>query len=147
MLQPPYPLKGHCPRCGPDRNADIIKQHHEDYSDEESNHWGYIDYRILRCRGCERIFFRLLNIIRRRLIPLSQVHQHIGVASEIRNGGWVSSFSDALSCLSASRWQFLRPFGPAGLSRRRSLAATECPLAPAADGILIPHIGLPGTTG
>ena len=59
MLQPPYPLKGHCPRCGPDRNADIIKQHHEDYSDEESNHWGYIDHRILRCRGCERIFFQI----------------------------------------------------------------------------------------
>ena len=38
-------------------------------------------------------------------------------------------------------------FWPTALSRRRSLAATECPLAPAADGILIPHIGLPGTTG
>jgi hypothetical protein len=38
-----------------------------------------------------------------------------------------------LSCLSACRWQFHGLLARAGLSRRRSLAATQCPLAPAAD--------------
>ena len=43
-------------------------------------------------------------------------------------------FSGALSRLSACRWQFHGLLAFAGLSRRRSLAATQCPLAPAAAG-------------
>jgi Domain of unknown function (DUF4372) len=36
--------------------------------------------------------------------------------------------------LSACRWQFYGLLAHAGLSRRRSLVATQCPLAPAAAG-------------
>src|SRR5690348_18360695 len=43
-------------------------------------------------------------------------------------------FSGALSRLSACRWQFYGLLARAGLSRRRSLVATQCPLAPAAVG-------------
>src|SRR5580692_9845735 len=43
-------------------------------------------------------------------------------------------FSGALSRLSACRWQFYGLLAHAGLSRRRSLVATQCPLAPAAAG-------------
>ena len=43
-------------------------------------------------------------------------------------------FSGALSRLSACRWQFYGLLAHAGLSRRRSLVATQCPLEPAAAG-------------
>src|ERR1700731_2566953 len=43
-------------------------------------------------------------------------------------------FSGALSRLSACGWQFHGLLARAGLSRRRSLVATQCPLAPAAAG-------------
>jgi hypothetical protein len=43
-------------------------------------------------------------------------------------------FSGALSRLSACRWQFYGLLARAGLSRRRSLVAAQCPLAPAAAG-------------
>jgi hypothetical protein len=58
MPQPTDSLKGHCPRCGPDRISDIIKEHHVDYADDDSNTWGYINYRILGCRGCASIYFQ-----------------------------------------------------------------------------------------
>lgn len=48
-----------CPRCGPDRKADIIAEHseREDFLGTLiSFSWG-----ILQCRGCERVFFRTSN--------------------------------------------------------------------------------------
>jgi hypothetical protein len=52
----PAPVKGHCPSCGSDRLADVVGHHHSRYDDEEI--WGKIDYRILRCRGCESVYFQ-----------------------------------------------------------------------------------------
>lgn len=52
----PPPVKGHCPDCGPARLADVVGHHHKRESDE--NVWAETDYRILRCRGCETVYFQ-----------------------------------------------------------------------------------------
>lgn len=49
---------GHCPQCGPDRSADIVKAHHECYGDRDAGAWTDADYRILRCRGCSSVYFQ-----------------------------------------------------------------------------------------
>src|SRR5258708_37637380 len=70
----------------------------------------------------------------------AKAHPVVPGSSTYRGGGrnlkrgWVSSFRGALSRLSACRWQFYGLFARAGLSRRRSLVAAQCPLAPAAAG-------------
>jgi hypothetical protein len=53
----PTPTKGSCPECGPDRLADILGHHQSTYHNERVD-WGAIDYRILRCRGCEQVYFQ-----------------------------------------------------------------------------------------
>src|SRR5712671_2464129 len=69
-----------------------------------------------------------------------KAHPVVPGSSTYRGGGrnlkrgWVSSFRGALSRLSACRWQFYGLLARAGLSRRRSLVAAQCPLAPAAAG-------------
>src|SRR6266478_9318032 len=49
-------VKGHCPECGPDRNSDIIKECTKDYN---QGTWGSITYRMLRCRGCDSVYFQI----------------------------------------------------------------------------------------
>ena len=51
-------VKGHCPRCGPDRHADVLGYHHEHVTEDEQLVWWTTNYRILRCRGCESVFFQ-----------------------------------------------------------------------------------------
>jgi hypothetical protein len=55
---PPAPVKGHCPDCGPDRLADVVAHHQSRMADDEAEVWGRIEYRILRCRGCETVYFQ-----------------------------------------------------------------------------------------
>jgi hypothetical protein len=50
--------KGHCPKCGPGRSADIVGQHEESWYDDEAAMGGSIVYRIMRCRGCETPYFQ-----------------------------------------------------------------------------------------
>ena len=50
--------KGHCPECGPDRNADIVASHEDRKEYEGGDIWIINDYRILRCRGCGRVYFQ-----------------------------------------------------------------------------------------
>jgi hypothetical protein len=85
-----------------------------------------------------------------RLIPLSQVHQHIGVAGQIRNGAGFPVFG-CLEPLVGMPVAVLRPFGPRGtvetlIARSHSMPSRARRSRPP-HGILIPHIGLPGTTG
>ena len=51
--EPAKAVKGHCPNCGPDRLADVVAHHQSQYEYE-----GEIEYRILRCRGCEAVYFQ-----------------------------------------------------------------------------------------
>ena len=46
--------KGHCPECGPDRNADIVASHEERYDSVEM--CASDSYYILRCRGCQAVY-------------------------------------------------------------------------------------------
>ena len=48
--------KGHCPKCGPDRFADIAGQHKAVDGDENVTLVTF--HRILVCRGCETPFFQ-----------------------------------------------------------------------------------------
>ena len=51
--------KGHCPKCGADRVADIAgsKTYEENWvEDEFGPMWVTETYRILQCRGCERLY-------------------------------------------------------------------------------------------
>lgn len=50
--------KGHCPNCGPDRNAKIIARHITSWDDDEMSIWGKDRYFILQCGGCNRVYFR-----------------------------------------------------------------------------------------
>lgn len=49
---------GHCPKCGPDRSAEVVGKHHKHHDDDESDAWVDIDYRILQCRGCASVYFQ-----------------------------------------------------------------------------------------
>jgi hypothetical protein len=55
---PPAPRKGHCPQCGPDRFADVVGYHRAHDEDDRSGVWVATDYRIMRCRGCEAVYFQ-----------------------------------------------------------------------------------------
>ena len=75
------------------------------------------------------------------LLRRNEAHPVVPGSSTYRGGGrnlktgLGFQFSGALSRLLACRWQILRAFlARAGLSRRRSLVAAQCPLAPAAAG-------------
>ena len=58
MTAPKNIIKGHCPKCGSAKNADILAKHMEEWQDEEEPIWGQVDYRILQCRGCDEIYFQ-----------------------------------------------------------------------------------------
>jgi Domain of unknown function (DUF4145) len=54
----PSPVKGHCPECGPARLADVVGHYSKRDEDDRSAVWSETDYRILRCRGCEAVYFQ-----------------------------------------------------------------------------------------
>jgi|JI10StandDraft_1071094.scaffolds.fasta_scaffold78686_3 hypothetical protein len=47
-------VKGHCPACGPNRTADAVAEYKETKGDEVYRAYCH---RILRCRGCEDVYF------------------------------------------------------------------------------------------
>lgn len=51
-------IRGHCPECGPNKNAELIAEHESKWEYEDESIWGQIDYRILKCRGCDSIYFQ-----------------------------------------------------------------------------------------
>jgi hypothetical protein len=55
----PSLTKGHCPRCGPERQAIISSQHMETW--EESSVSGSETYNILKCGGCGEVYFQRLS--------------------------------------------------------------------------------------
>ena len=52
--------KGHCPTCEKDLNADIVASFSEkhEYPDTDGM-WSIFTYLILRCRGCDQVYFQL----------------------------------------------------------------------------------------
>lgn len=49
---------GHCPRCGPDRIGDIIASHQERWFDKDALVGATVNFRILKCRGCQMVYFQ-----------------------------------------------------------------------------------------
>lgn len=52
------PVRGSCPKCGSERWADVRGHHTESWEDGSAPVWAQTDYRILKCRGCEEIYFQ-----------------------------------------------------------------------------------------
>ena len=49
--------KGHCPSCGPNRNAKIVGSHEEQQThDEQVVIWSRDTYNILKCGGCDAVY-------------------------------------------------------------------------------------------
>jgi hypothetical protein len=53
-------LRGHCPNCDADRNAEVLAE--DTLQDEESGIWFRSTYSILRCLGCDRRYIRLVQL-------------------------------------------------------------------------------------
>ena len=54
----PKKCKGHCPECGPNRNADIVASFEKRWEPDDVPIWTIDTYRILRCGGCETIYIQ-----------------------------------------------------------------------------------------
>lgn len=50
-------VKGHCPKCGPDRYARVAGSYN--HRDSESDYWLFSEYRILICLGCRSPYFQI----------------------------------------------------------------------------------------
>ena len=50
--------KGHCPKCADERVSDVVALHEAPWEDREQGIWGEQNYFVLRCRGCETVYFQ-----------------------------------------------------------------------------------------
>ena len=50
--------KGHCPECGAEKNADIVAAYKDSWRVDKYAISGHTDYRILKCRGCDSIYYQ-----------------------------------------------------------------------------------------
>jgi hypothetical protein len=51
-------VQGHCPKCGPQRYADVVGQYEATETDEVSGVWATTTHRMLRCGGCKTVYFQ-----------------------------------------------------------------------------------------
>ena len=51
-------LRGHCPNCGADRNAEVLAEDTVEDEDKAIGIWGRSTYSILRCLGCDIRYIR-----------------------------------------------------------------------------------------
>ena len=54
-------LRGHCPNCDAERNAEVLAEDTLEEEDKASGVWGRSTYSILRCLGCDRRYIRLVQ--------------------------------------------------------------------------------------
>src|SRR5262249_17756744 len=55
-------LRGHCPNCDAERNAEVLAEDTLEKVHEESGIWFRSTYSILRCLGCDRRYIRLAEL-------------------------------------------------------------------------------------
>jgi hypothetical protein len=55
-------VKGHCPKCNAERNAEAVAQYEVNWDDPGSGVWGRISHRILQCLGCDEVFHQTVSI-------------------------------------------------------------------------------------
>jgi Domain of unknown function (DUF4145) len=68
-------VRGHCPACGPQRKADITGEHRHAYSIGLDDIRGSVIHRILKCRGCDGIYFQ-------RIESNSEDYDHVQVGPD-----------------------------------------------------------------
>lgn len=56
MVEAPKIIKGDCPDCEGERNAEVKRELEETWSDDDNGIAGGVVYRILQCRGCDSIY-------------------------------------------------------------------------------------------
>ena len=54
-------LRGHCPGCDAERNAEVLAQDTVEGEHKASGIWYRSTYSILRCLGCDRRYFHSSN--------------------------------------------------------------------------------------
>lgn len=55
-------ITGHCPECRADRKAGVVAHYHEEGKGGPYNDiWWCTDYRILKCLGCDTIYFQTVG--------------------------------------------------------------------------------------
>jgi len=52
------PIWAQCPDCCARRLAEVVGHHTKRESDDENGFWFQEEFRILRCRGCEAVYFQ-----------------------------------------------------------------------------------------
>jgi hypothetical protein len=62
-------IKGSCPVCGPNRNADVIQAHKEIHVEAVEGTFSDFDFRILKCRGCGEVYFQKISAFSDDMIP------------------------------------------------------------------------------
>lgn len=55
-------VKGHCPHCGPNRNANIIGSHTTEHNDDDAGIWVTRHHRLLVCRGCDNPYLQIEEV-------------------------------------------------------------------------------------
>ncbi len=55
-------LRGHCPKCDADRNAEVLAEDTLEEVHGASGIWVISTYSILRCLGCDRRYIRLVQV-------------------------------------------------------------------------------------
>jgi hypothetical protein len=55
-------LRGHCPNCDAERNAEVLAEDTLEEEDKASGIWDRSTYSILRCLGCDRRYIRLVQV-------------------------------------------------------------------------------------
>jgi hypothetical protein len=54
----PRTVRAHCPSCGADRDPAVLGEHEETWHNEQDGVAGANRYRILKCAGCDEVFFQ-----------------------------------------------------------------------------------------
>jgi len=83
------PINGHCPTCRADRLADVIAHH--DGPDLQDHFVFQTHYRILRCRGCNAVYFQTDEVAYE---PDSHKITYWPAPSKRSQPGWISDLQD-----------------------------------------------------
>jgi hypothetical protein len=55
-------LRGNCPHCGADRNAEVLAEDTHEEENEQAIIWVRRTYSILRCLGCDSRYIRIVEL-------------------------------------------------------------------------------------
>ncbi len=56
-------VDGVCPKCFGKRRADIVAEHNASWIEDTQSFWQHKSYRILNCRGCQTVYFQVVQLL------------------------------------------------------------------------------------